>query len=572
MRRRSPATRIACAALLAHIVLLASCTREIPTATRPAPPPITATPAATPTHTLQLDSTPSPRTLRIGWLGTPDDLRPLAQRPSAGDVLLSLLFDHLIYDALDNTYSPALAQSWTSADSGKTWTLELRPGVTTHDGQSLTAQDVAFSLNLYRDHPGFHYYAGQSQPFESIEAVDDGTVRVTLSQPVANIEALLHWLPVLPKHAWETLEIDATTAIGAQNAVGSGPFIWSQRGSDHIMLRANNTYWMGPPAVDAVTFRTYPNADALADALQDGEVDLITQVPVQRIAALRSRDDVQVVTGPRGSVRSLLFNVSTEEQSTGHPALRDPLLRLAMAHAVDKQQLIDQVLLAYGMPGLTILPPALVRWFNADIEDVAFDLQGAEQILESAGYRDTDDDGFREMPDSAQLLHLRLFFPAGSASADLEAQMLANWFRQVGIKVSPQALDPEALQVACCPAFDYDLMLWEQDSGPDPAFLLSTLSSAQIGQGINPTGYSNPAYEALYEQQALVTDQQERRQMVLQLQEIAFNDRPFVVLYYELAVQAFRKDRFQNWLFVPSGIVSLVDERSLWQVEPVPSG
>ncbi|UCC76611.1 MAG: ABC transporter substrate-binding protein, partial [Anaerolineales bacterium] len=483
--------------------------------------------------------------------------------PSAGDVLLSLLFDHLIYDALDNTYSAALAQSWTSADDGKTWTLELRPDVTTHDGRALTAQDVAFTLNLYRDHPAFHYYGGQSQPFERIEAVDDGTVRLTLSHPVANIEALLHWIPVLPKHAWETMAIDATTAIDAPNAVGSGPFIWAERGSDRITLRANKAYWMGPPAVDALVFRTYPNADALADALQGGEVDLITQVPVQRIADLRSRDDVQVVTGPRGSVRSLLFNVSAQERSTGHPALKDPLLRLAMAHAVDKQQLIDQVLLAYGMPGLSILPPALIRWFNADIEDVAFDLQAAEQILESAGYRDTDADGFREMPDSPQRLHFRLFFQAGSASADQEARMLANWFRQVGIQVSPQALDSEALRVACCPAFDYDLMLWEQGSGPDPAFLLSTLSSAHIEQGINPTGYSNPAYDALYEQQALVTDQEERRQMVLQLQQIAFNDRPSVVLYYELAVQAFRRDRFQNWLFVPSGIVSLVDERSL---------
>jgi peptide/nickel transport system substrate-binding protein len=174
------------------------------------------------------------------------------------------------------------------------------------------------------------------------------------------------------------------------------------------------------------------------------------------------------------------------------------------------------------------------------------------------------------MPGSSEALDVRLFLPAGTATGGREAEMISNWLRQIGIKVSPQTLGPDALKAACCPTFDYDMILWDQDGGPDPGFLLSTLTTAQIDSGLNETGYSNPAYDTLYEQQAIAVDQEQRGQLVQQMQQIAFTDRPFIVLYYDVAVQAFRKDRFQNWLFVPGGILSLADVRSLLQVEPVP--
>ncbi len=566
---------------LSSLLLLGNCRRQAVTATPSPTVPVTPTasatvtePTLTPTATQAPPITtpipPAPSILRVGWLGAADALWPLAEQASSADTVLSLIYDHLIYRRLDNTYAPAIAQNWYSLDDGRTWRFGLRTDVTAHDGQPFTAEDVAFTLELIRDNPRFQYYSGQVPLMESIEATDPRTVTIAFSAPIANIEALLHWIPLLPKHIWESTSISETTEPDPAILVGTGPFVLEDyRPGQQITLKANNAYWMGAPKIDAVIFSNYAGAETLADAIKDGHVDLITEVPLTRIADLRNEDTIQVLSGPRAHLRQLLLNMSQEASSTGHPALRDPRVRLAMTYAIDKQQLIDLVFLGHALPGLTIVPPVLHSWFSPDIQDVAFDLEEANRILDDAGYADSDGDGVREMPDGSEPLRLRLFISTETPTASQEADLLANWLRQAGIEVAIQALLPDALMAAVCPTCDYDMALWEESSGPDPAFVLSTLTSSQIAAGLNPTGYSNAAYDALYQQQSTELNQGQRRKEVRQLQEIAFSDRPCLVLVYDLAVQAFLKDRFSNWLFVPNGLLSLADPRSLLQVEPV---
>ncbi len=595
MKRRHLVSRGILIAILLYMLLSMGCIKRVTPTPTPVPSPFatatgTSVPAvistATPTPTEPLPTTaptltPEPQptatptpsttvTLRIGWLGAPDSLNPVADEPSEADAVLSLVFDHLIYDTLDNAYAPAFARSWASPDGGKTWVFDLRADVETHDGHPFTAEDAAFTLRLYQGHPKFTYYSGYTATMQNIEATSPNTLTITMSQPIGNIEAFVHWVPLLPKHIWETVEISTVTEFD-DLLIGSGPFMLKEHQfGERITLSANKGYWMTAPRVDTVTFQTYPDADALAQALKQGDVDLITELSGRLIADLKSDPHVQVVSGPHIRLRTLAFNVSDKAQSTGHAALKDPQVRLAIAHAIDKQQIIDLALLGQGMPGLSILPPALRRWFNYEIEDVPFDLQEAQRILDSAGYVDSDGDGLRDMPDGASSLDFRLFIPSDSVTGSREGEMIGNWLRQIGIGISAQTLAPDALSAACCPACDYDMVLCEQDGGPDPDSLLSIVTTAQIETGLNETGYSNPAYDALYEQQITIIDQKQRRQIVWQMQETAFNSRPYVVLYYDLTVQAFRKDRFQNWLFIPNGILSLADERSLLQVEPLP--
>ena len=146
--------------------------------------------------------------------------------------------------------------------------------------------------------------------------------------------------------------------------------------------------------------------------------------------------------------------------------------------------------------------------------------------------------------------------------------MISNWLRLIGIQVTTETRDPKVLAAAGCATCDYDMMLADREGGADPGFLLSTLTSAEVETGLNSTGYSSPVYDALYHQQASTLSQDQRRSIVWQMQQVAFEDQPCIVLYYDLAVQAFRKDRFKNWLFVPNGVLSLLDQRSLLQVEP----
>jgi peptide/nickel transport system substrate-binding protein len=510
-------------------------------------------------------STPGPSvTLRIGWLGGPQALDPSPDHPGKADLVLGLIYDRLIYRKLDSTYAPALAKSWSSPDGGKTWVLELQPDVKTHDGQPFDSQDVSFALHLYQNNAGFQYHAGYTATVQSIEASGPNRVTVGMSQPVNNIEAYLQWIPLVPKRAYESGE------FGSGVRIGTGPFaLQAFVPGQVITLTANTSYWMGAPRVSSLVFRSYGSADALVDALKAGEVDVITDVPPNSIAALKTDPSVQVVTGPQVHFRNLLFNVSSRPGSSGHLALKDKQVRLAIASAIDKQQLIDLALAGRGTPGLTIIPPVLGKWFNPGLQADEFELAKADQVLQNAGYKDTNNDGVRETP-GGKSLKLRLFIASEDATGSQEASMITNWLGLVGIQVTTLVMDRAALSKACCPAFDYDLILWERDGSADPGFLLSTLTSPQIETCINQTGYSNPLYDSLYQQQANASGADQRKPIVWQMQQIALEDRPCVVLYYDLAVQAFRQDRFRNWLFVPNGVLSLLDPRSLLQVEPVP--
>jgi len=484
--------------------------------------------------------------------------------------MLALIYDRLIDRLPDNTYTPALATGWSSCDGGQTWTLQLESGARTHDGRSYTADDVVFSLEQFRGNSRFEYYSGQVPQIESLEANGTFSVTIRLSRRVRNIEATLHWIPMLPRQRWQGLTAMAARQIVLDVLVGTGPFVLQEFvPGEYVILVANREYWREPPNISRLEFHTYPNANTLASALRAGSIDLITQVPLPRLRELRLDPSVQVVSGPANSLRKMVLNVSTEKLSTGHPALLDPQVRLAIAHAVDKQQLVDGALGGQGMPGLGLVPPVLHTWFNATLQDPPFDLEQANSILDASGYADIDGDGIREMPNGIVPLRLRLFISADSETGSREAEMIGGWLRQIGIRVLPQTLLKDSLKDVCCPAYDYDLILTGLHTGPDPGYLLSTMTTAQIPAGRNEPGYSRPEYDALYIQQADASDDAQRQETVMRMQQILHEDRALVALYYELKVQAFRKDRFQDWRFAPGGLLVLESRHSLVEVTPL---
>jgi peptide/nickel transport system substrate-binding protein len=270
-----------------------------------------------------------------------------------------------------------------------------------------------------------------------------------------------------------------------------------------------------------------------------------------------------------------MFNLTTAETCpaddgvcSGHPALRDRSVRLALAHATDKQKIIDVVLLGLGVSGRTLIADSLGFWYNDSLEDYAFDTALANQILDDAGYLDTDGDGVREMPDGSRPLEFRVNWPNDSTTAPRMAELLAESWREAGIATQLQALDPDTLTSVCCPTFDYDIILWGWGSDPDPSFLLSVMTTEEIPTGNSETGYSNPVYDDLYDQQTRELDLEKRKDIIWQMQQIVFDDLVYIIPYYAQAVQAYRTDRFEGWV-TDQGKVALEDLSSLWQIEPV---
>jgi peptide/nickel transport system substrate-binding protein len=568
-------TRFVLGFLLMISLLLAACGGAAP-ATTPAAAPGSEQPAATAGEPAPQPIEPA--VVRIGWGGSPDTLNPGTAVLAEAYSLFELIYSSMFELNLDGSYTPDLAKSMEVSDDGTVYTFTLRDDLRWHDGQPVTARDVVFSYQFYQKHEDFPYMPAYTGYFDTVEAPDDQTVVLTLTEAIPNIESQLFWLFILPEHIWAEHDTPEGAAAFENTAmIGSGPFKMKEyRQGEFVDLEAVKDHPVAPPKVDQVVFQTFDNQDALVQALLTGQVDMITEMPNTAVPTLRNAENVELVIGAplAPDIADIIPNQTPPELCppdgvcSGHPALRDLAVRQALAHATDKQKIIDVVLLGLGTPGLTLVPDGLGMWYNDTIEDYAFDLAEANRILDEAGYLDGDGDGVREMPDGSQPLTFRLYWPNDSATAPRMAELLDETWSQAGVRLQPQALDPDALTSVCCPTFDYDIILWGWGSDPDPAFLLSVHLTDEISTGLSETGYTNPEFDELYAQQAIALDPAERQAIIWRMQEMLHRDVAYIVPYYAQATQAFRTDRFRGWV-TDQPTVALEDPTSLTVIEPV---
>ncbi|MBK7456528.1 MAG: ABC transporter substrate-binding protein [Anaerolineales bacterium] len=521
-----------------------------------------------------------PTVARIGWAGSPDTVNPGSAVLTEAYTIFALVYDAMYKLNLDGTFSLGLADSVEHSQDGLVYTYKIHQGVKFHDGQPLTSKDIKFSYELYKTHDDFPYMNSYTAYIESVEAPDDSTVVLTLSEAIPNIESQLVFMYILPEHIWKD-HAEGAAAVEFENfeMIGTGPFkLVEYKQNEFVHLAANKEHFQTPPKVDEIIFQTFESQDVLVQAIKSGQVDMITEMPATAVGTLKEEATVTVINGApfAPGVSDIILNQATPENCptdagglcTGHPALQDRNVRLAMAHATDKQKLIDVVLLGYGTPGLTLIPDGLGFWYNDTIKDYEFDVAKANQILDDAGYADKDGDGIREMPDGSQPLNFRINWPSDSIDAPRQAELLSEMWSAIGVKTELAATDPDALTSQCCPVFDYDIILWGWGSDPDPNLLLNVQTTGEIPTGYNETGYSNPEFDALYAQQAVELDLDKRKELVWKMQEVAFNDVVYIIPYYEQNVQAFRTDRFTGWL-TDFPKIELSDVTSLVVIEPV---
>jgi peptide/nickel transport system substrate-binding protein len=535
------------------------------------------------TTTAAVTTTPSEATggtARIAWGGAPTSLNPGLGELTEDYTLYELTYNTPITLDMDGNYVPELATDWSVSEDELTWTMNLVEGATFHDGTPLTSEDVKFTLELYRDCADWCVYmSAYFEGDEVIEAPDPTTVTITKEVPTGSFEGDMVFMYILPKHIWEA--VDPGTFENAE-MIGSGSFqLVEHELGQYVRLAAYNDYWGGAPIVDEVIFQTYENADARVQALINGDVDMITEYPATAIATLEANPNITVATGEplAPDLTDIFFNITEPEDCpaedgvcSGHPALRDLQVRLALAHAVDKQQLINTLWLGLGTPGIAIVPTGLGVWFDDSIEDYPFDLAEANRILDEAGYLDTNDNGVRECPASMDCgdrseLRFRYNYPDDSDVGPRLAQTLADWWGQLGIELQIQVLDSDTLTSVCCPGFDYDIIQWGWGSDPDPGFLLSVLTCDEIPTGASETGYCNPEYDQLFVAQQTETDLDTRIAIVHQMQEILFEDLPYIIPYCAMSSQAFRHDRFTGWI-TDATKLALEDPSSLNVIRP----
>ena len=514
--------------------------------------------------------------VRIGWAGSPDNLNPGMGIWTESYTMYGLVYDTMYNLNLDGSFTLSIADSVVRSDDGLVYTFKIKDGIKWHDGKPLTAEDVAFTYNLYKDTPEYPYLNGYYTTYFSAVEAKGNEVILTLTEAIPNIESQLVFLYILPKHVWE-----GVNKLEYENfeMIGSGPFKMAEYAqNEFVRLTANKEHFSRPPKIDEVVFQTFENQDALVQGIKTGQLDLITEMPNTSVESLKTTENVEVVIGAPFSpgVTDIIFNQLDPENCptdaggicTGHPALRDRDVRLAMAHATDKQKLIDLILLGLGTPGLTLIPDGLGVWYNNTLKDYEYDVAAANKILDDAGYKDTDGDKIREMPDGSRPLTFRLNWPSDSITSPRTAELLSEMWGEIGITLEMQAVDPDALTAQCCPAFDFDIMIWGWGSDPDPSALLYVYTSEGIPTGSSETGYSNPKYDELYAQQQTELDFETRKSIVWEMQKMVHDDVVYIIPFYDAETQAYRSDRFTGWI-TDQPKVELSDVTSLVVIEPV---
>jgi len=351
---------------------------------------------------------------------------------------------------------------------------------------------------------------------------------------------------ILPHSVWEGMTYDDVQEFSdISAAVGSGPYMlteWVE--GEYMILNANENYWGGKPAIDRIVVQEYATEDAIVQALLAGEVDAIETVPFTAVDTLQEAEDIYVAILEGITVDELSIN--SYEEGTQPESLNDPTVRLAIEYAIDRQAIIDVAYLGYGEPATTMVPPALGDWHNSEIERVPYDPSEGNRILDEAGFVDSDGDGIREYSDGTPLEY-RLMASEGATEARM-LEIISDGLEQVGISAPPVVMDGDSLYGMLAPAYDYDMIYWSWFMDPDPSFGMLLFTCDQRDQWEwNDSGYCNEEFEEMYQQQATTLDSEERRELIWEMQEMLYEDRPYIVLTYGPYIQAYRSDRFTGF-------------------------
>jgi peptide/nickel transport system substrate-binding protein len=486
--------------------------------------------------------TGEPVTLRVGTTYIWDTANPTYGW--YGYNLRYLIYDTLVEEAGIGRFIPGLAESWDVSDDGLVWTFKIREGVTFHDGTPLNAEEVAWSLNwtLEYEPETFAFYLAN---FAEIVALDDTTLQVTLSDPVGNMEYLLMYVWILPRSVWEGMTYDDIMEFEDLSAgIGTGPYKlteWVE--GEYLILEANEDYWRGAPAIDRVVWQEFATEDAMVQALQAGEIDVADDIPRTAVPTLQDAENIEVPIMESTVIDELILN--SHEAGTQPASLNDPAVRLAIAHAIDKQQIVNVAFLGYAEPATVVIPTSLGDWHNSEIQGVPFDLAEGNRILEEAGYLDSDNDGVREDLEGNPLEY-RLNSEDGATETRI-LEIISDGLAQIGISAPPAPMDPDSL-IALYPAFDFDLILWGWGLDPDPDFamLIFTCDEREEG-GWNDSGYCDEEFDEMYFEQGITVDHEARRALIWQMEEKLFTDKPYITLDYQKYVQAYRSDRFTGF-------------------------
>ena len=512
-------------------------------------------------------------TLRVAITQQVDSLNPFLSIFQAGTEVGRLMYDYLTaYDAVDQRPVEGLAKEWSSSEDRLTWTFTIPAGKKWSDGKPITARDAAFTYNLMMDDEAAATANGSfTADFESVTATDDETLVIRTKQPQATMLALD--VPIVPEHVWSQVADIGEYRNDRTPVVGSGPFVLTEyRANEFIRFAANKDYWRGAPKYDELTFSYYKTVDAAAQALAKGEVDLVNRMGPAQFDSLKDKEGITLNKAQGRRFNEIVINSGAATRDgtpigDGHPALKDVVVRRAIAKAIDLDSIIERVNGGYAQRGTGLIPPVFTSYHLAEPARArTHDPAAANADLDAAGYA-RGADGTRVGPDGRPL-SLRLLGHASRAYDEQTGEFVKRSLADLGIPVDVQIVSDNQLNEAST-AGTFDLVFSGWGTNPDPDYILSLHTCAQRpnadGQGgTTDTFFCDAEYDALYARQRSEFDPAARQDIVKRMQQRFHDQVPAIILGYDNALEAYRSDKFASFPVQPDPGGVIMAQNGVW--------
>ena len=508
--------------------------------------------------------------LRIGTTNYIDSFNPWNFIESQAFNAFIMVYPQLVqYDYQDGEYKIVgdLAESWDTSSDGKTWTFHLHTGTKWSDGQPLTADDVAWTINTT-----VKYGAGPTAVMapslnhvKDATAPDSATVVINYKAPVGNALAQLEQFFVLPQHVWEQYATGDGKGLKTHHPeqdVGSmvtgGAFTvksYEKKGTTAFIPDPN--YWGEKAHVQAVALTYYTNADSMIADLKGDQVDWVDQVPFNAVDVLKKDSNIQVNQVPGAETTNITWNSNPYKDENRE--LLDPQVKKALSMCIDRDKIIEVVFNGYA-DKVESLPGHISLYENKNLGPLEYDCDAGNQMLDELGYK-RGSDGIRVAPATtgkyAQPAHKMEYQIMQPTSLDFNGQrsfdVIKEGFAQAGVDVTLQiggdstaAYEIETTD-HCDPKTNsgytgWDIAMWDWVGYVDPDFMLSVVTKGQWCSW-SDTGWDNPDYDALYQKQGTTIDEDERAAIVQQMEQMIYDN----FLYTQLTEHQYIDAHTTQW-------------------------
>jgi peptide/nickel transport system substrate-binding protein len=453
---------------------------------------------------------------------SPATLNPImVKRNSEQWEVINLIFEGLLQYSANLTPNRKLSTGWHFSPDGLTWTFYLRRGVDWHDGTPFTAQDVVFTYEMLRLHN--IEYKEKLRNVRALSATNDFTFVVQWKEPQRSGLSIFEF-PIIPRHHYRGKILEDSFA-NLLEPIGTGPYRFdSYLPKEYLNLRANEDWWDDRPYIDRVTFRIIPDIKAAQAAFDARQLDIIPIMPEQwnRYSAING-----IKTFKEFQLGQTFISINHQ-----NPILAIREVRQAIVHAIDRQKIVDEVLLGHG----DIINSPISYLFDNEIM-YEYNPSKAQELLEGIGF-EKDERGFylRLNPDTGRLenISLRIVTNQGNETRIKTARYVRDQLQAFGIEVTVETLPWRTIEDSVYRRRVQDSLLIEWIFSPE----INLYSGFHRLGGLNFINYSNPELDE-------IIGQKQWNVNLRRAHEILAEDLPYIFLYRRHNLYAAR-DKFGN--------------------------